>query len=61
MSTHSLENSKAASQNFGSPPAPTGSASGSPVLSQQPKLLDDALQVVKQQGFLMRKSIVIKP
>lgn len=60
MSTHSLVNSQSASQNFGSIPVLNNSISGTPVLSQQPKLLDDALQVVKQQGFQMRKSIVIK-
>ncbi len=38
----------------------TGSTPGTPVLAQQPKLLEDALQVVKQQGFHMRKSIVRK-
>ena len=34
------------------------SETGTPNLQQQPKLLEDALAVVKQQGFYMRKSIV---
>ena len=34
------------------------SETGTPNLQQQPKLLEDALVVVKQQGFYMRKSIV---